>query len=102
MCSGRLKEHRITGHRDELQEPKLRFQVHLMELTSEDKQSMQLNPKHLPKLTVSDQRSGEFHLPLDLHIVYEPSFVKFTIHQFTFFCQLPPAPRKRKTAPHSC
>ena len=39
-----------------------------MDLTSDDKQNT--NPKHLPKPAVSDQRSGEFHLPLGLRIVY--------------------------------
>ncbi|KAH9991344.1 hypothetical protein BJV77DRAFT_1068323 [Russula vinacea] len=62
-------EYKVTGRRDELQEPKLKFRVHLMDLTSDDKQTMKFNPKHIPKPTVSDQRSGEFHLPLGLRIV---------------------------------
>jgi hypothetical protein len=64
------KEYKVTGRRTEPQEPKLRFRVHHVDLTSDDKERMKLNPKHLPNPIVSDQRSDEFHLPLGLRIVY--------------------------------
>ena len=73
-----------------------------MDLTSDDKQTMKFNPKHIPKPTVSDQRSGEFHLPLGLRIVYEFNFVKLLERQLMLFCQLSQAPRERKTPPRSC
>ena len=65
------KEYGIAGRKVEPVEPKLEFLVHLMNLTSDDKQNMQSNPKHVPNPVVSDRRSVAFHLPLGLQIVYE-------------------------------
>ena len=62
-------EYHVTGRRDELQEPRLRFRVNLMDLTSDDKQLMKFNPKHFPKLAINDQRSANFHLSLGIRIV---------------------------------
>jgi len=67
------KEYKVTGRRNELKEPKLRFRVHHMDLTSDDKERMKLNPKHLPNPNVGDRRSGEFHLPLGLRVVWVQS-----------------------------
>jgi hypothetical protein len=55
---------------DTLEEPKLEFRVHLMELTSDDQHSMRLDAKHVPRPVVSDRRSGVFNLPLGVRIVY--------------------------------
>jgi hypothetical protein len=68
-------EYRVTGRVDTLEEPKLEFRVHLMDLTSDDKHSLQLDPKHVPKPTVSDRRSGIFNLSVDVRVVYEFDFV---------------------------
>ena len=57
-----------------------------MDLTSDDKQTMKFNPKHIPKPTVSDQRSGEFNLPLGLRIVFEFNFVTLLVRQLTILC----------------
>jgi hypothetical protein len=68
------KEYKVTGRRTERrpEEPKLKFKVHLMDLTSDDKQDMQFDPKHMPNpIVVSDRRLYEFHLPLCLRVVYE-------------------------------
>ena len=81
----RKNEYKVIGRRDELQEPKLKFRIHLMDLTSDDKKTMKLNPKHIPKPAVSDQRSGEFHLPLSLRIVYESDFSKLVVRQLIHF-----------------
>ena len=67
------KEYKVTGRRAELEKPKLRFRVHHMDLTSEDRERMKLNPKHLPSPIVSDMRSNEFHLPFGLLVVYGSS-----------------------------
>jgi hypothetical protein len=56
-----------------------------MDLTSDDKQVMKFNTKHLPKPAVCDQRSGEFHLPLGLRIVYDSNFVKVARPSTRFF-----------------
>lgn len=71
------KEYKVTGRRTELEEPKLRFRVHHIDLTSDDKERMKLNPKHLPNPIISDQRSDEFQLPLGLRIVYGSSPERF-------------------------
>jgi hypothetical protein len=34
-------------------------------------EGMRLDPMHLPSPVVSDRRSDKFHLPLDLHVVYD-------------------------------
>jgi len=63
--------YKVTGRRTKLEEPKLRFRVHHMDLTGGDKERMKLNPKYIPNPIVSgDRRSNEFHLPLDLRVVY--------------------------------
>ena len=69
-----------------------------MDLTSDDKHNMQLNPKHVPNPVVGDRRSGVFHLPLGHRIVYVPDFVNspLPVRQLTcvIFDQLPQAPRE--------
>ena len=73
------QEYRVAGWREELEDPKLKFRVHLMELTKEDNHKTQFVSKHIPHPVVSDRRSGVFHLPLKLHIVYESNFVKLLV-----------------------
>jgi hypothetical protein len=68
--------YKVTGRRTQLQEPKLRFRVHHMDLTGEDREKMKLNPKHVPNPIVSDLRSNEFHLPLGLRVVYGSSHAR--------------------------
>ena len=82
MCLG-LKDYKVTGRIDVLEEPKLEFRVYLVDLAGDDKRNMQLNPKHVPNPVVSDRRSGVFHLPLGLRIVYASNFVKLLVRQFT-------------------
>lgn len=96
------KEYKVTGHRTELEEPKLRFRVHHMDLTSDDKEGMKLNSKHLPNPMVRDQRSDEFHLPLGLRVVYgsSPSRLLACVLTESSF-QLSKTPRERKTPPRS-
>ncbi|KAI9511015.1 hypothetical protein F5148DRAFT_1281300 [Russula earlei] len=67
---GSFPEYKVAGRRVEPVEPKLKFRIHLMDLTSDDKYNMQSNPKHVPHPVVSDRRSVPFHLPLGLHIVF--------------------------------
>jgi hypothetical protein len=65
-----------------------------MDLTSDDKHNMQLNPKHVPKPVVSDRRSGGFRLPLGHRIVYVSNFVNLLVRHLTYgnFDQLSQAP----------
>jgi hypothetical protein len=78
-------EYNVTGRRTEPEEPKLKFQVHLIDLTSDDKQNMQLHPEHIPNPIASDRRLGEFHLPLGLRVVYDSSFTKLFVCQLMLF-----------------
>ena len=67
------QEYRVTGRMGTLEEPKLEFRVHFMDLMSDDKHSMRLDPKHVPNPAVSNRRSGAFHLSLGVRIVYSRS-----------------------------
>jgi hypothetical protein len=82
---GNDTEYHVTGRRDELQEPRLKFRVNLMDLTSDDKQLMKFNPKHFPRPAINDQRSASFHLALGIRIVYEPNSVKSLVRRLTIF-----------------
>ena len=94
MCLG-LKEYRVTGRIDVLEEPKLEFRVYLMDLTGDDNRNMQLHTKHVPNPVVSDRRAGVFHVPLGLRIVYASEFVKLLVRQLTReLGQLSQAPRE--------
>ena len=63
------KEYKVTGRRTKLEEPKIRFRVHHMDLTGDDKERMKLNREHIPNPIINDRRSNEFYLPLGLRIV---------------------------------
>ena len=73
----------MTGRIEELEEPNFEFRVHLIDLTSDDRHNMQLNPEHIPNPVVGDRRSGVFHLPLGHHIVYVTNFVNLLVCQLT-------------------
>ncbi|KAI0250894.1 hypothetical protein BJV78DRAFT_1275616 [Lactifluus subvellereus] len=60
----------ITGRRESLQEPKLEFWVHLMDLASDDRHSMQLDPQYTPNPAVNERLSCAFRLPLDMNIAF--------------------------------
>ena len=73
------QEYKVRGRRDSLEEPKLEFRVHLMDLSSDDKNKMQLNHSHIPDPAVGDQRSHVFYLPIGLRIVYVSDFVRVLV-----------------------
>ena len=73
-----------------------------MDLTSDDKESMKRNPKHLPNPIVNDRRSGEFHISLGLRVVYGLSPAKLLTCMLTgCSLQISKAPRERKAPPRS-
>lgn len=78
-----LKGYKVTGRIDVLEEPKLEFQVYLMDLAGNDKANMRSNPKHVLNPVISDKPSGVFHLPLGLRIVYASNIVNLLVHQLT-------------------
>ncbi|KAI9443823.1 hypothetical protein H4582DRAFT_1807697 [Lactarius indigo] len=56
-------DYRLTGRREELQPPQIRLLVHPMELTSDDRHNMQLDPTYIPTPKIDDRLSSSFHLP---------------------------------------
>jgi hypothetical protein len=42
-----------------------------MDLTSDDKHSMQLNPDYVPSPVVNERLSTRFHIPMFMNIAYE-------------------------------
>ncbi|KAH9014400.1 hypothetical protein EDB85DRAFT_2214278 [Lactarius pseudohatsudake] len=59
-----------SGRREAPEEPKLEFWVHLVGLSSEDKQHMQSNRRHIPRPTVNAQLSSRFYVPIGLDIAF--------------------------------
>jgi len=69
------QEYVITGRRPALQEPILEIWVHLMDLTSDDKHDMQLDPKYIPNPAVNDRLSTGFYVPITMNIAYGSDLV---------------------------
>ncbi|KAH8993666.1 hypothetical protein EDB83DRAFT_2325213 [Lactarius deliciosus] len=56
---------KLTGRREEPevhQMPEIKLWVHLMELTSEDRHNMQMDPKHIPTPTINERLSSSFQV----------------------------------------
>jgi len=60
----------ITGAREFLEEPKLKFTVHLMQLTAQDLQSLQFDSRTIPSPKFTSRNSYSFKLPLGHSVVY--------------------------------
>jgi hypothetical protein len=88
VCGTYYQDYKVSGGREVPEEPKLQFQVHILDLTSDDKHSMQLNSKHIPKPITSDRRSAVFHLPIGPSIVYESNFLNRSFLHFKQLFQL--------------
>lgn len=54
---------KIAGRREATQLPQVRLCVHLMDLTREDRHSMQMDTKYIPTPAINDRFSSSFHLP---------------------------------------
>ena len=63
-------EYIVKGRQETLQRPFIRFWVHPLNLTADDKHSMQLNSKHIPSPTVNGRLSSTFLLPVGVDIAY--------------------------------
>jgi hypothetical protein len=68
-------EYVITGRRQALQEPKLEIWVHLMDLTSDDRHNMQLDPVYIPSPALNDRLSSGFYIPITMTIAYAPDIL---------------------------
>ncbi|KAH8986525.1 hypothetical protein EDB86DRAFT_2809505 [Lactarius hatsudake] len=63
-------EYILYRYGEVLEEPKLEFWVHLMDLSSGDKHNMQMNRKHIPSPTVNTKLSSRFNIPIGLDIAF--------------------------------
>ncbi|KAH9166548.1 hypothetical protein EDB89DRAFT_2232826 [Lactarius sanguifluus] len=59
-----IANYKLTGRLEEHQLPKIRFCVHPMDLTNDDRHNMQLVAKYIPTPTIVDRFSSSFYLPL--------------------------------------
>jgi hypothetical protein len=64
-------EYVITGRRQAIEDAKLEFCVHLMDITSDDKHNMQLDPNYIPSPAVNKRLSSKFFIPVSMNIAYE-------------------------------
>ena len=78
----------VTGRQETLQGPRLEYWVYPMDLTSDDKQNMQLDPRHIPLPAVNNRLSSVFHLPIGMHIAYDPNFVTSLVPYLMVLFQL--------------
>ncbi len=90
----------VTGRQEALQEPRLEYWVHPMDLTSDDKNNMQLDPKYIPQPTVNNRLSSAFHLPIGVNIAYDANSVMPLVPYLTVLFQFLSGPRKRKAPAH--
>ncbi|KAH9047539.1 hypothetical protein EDB83DRAFT_2267127 [Lactarius deliciosus] len=60
----------VTGRQEVLQEPRLEYWVYPVDLTSDDKHNIQLDPKYIPQPTVNSRLSSAFHLPIGVNIAF--------------------------------
>jgi hypothetical protein len=92
-CHRGYEEYKVTGRRDELEDLRLKFRIHLMGLTSYDKHKMQFDQKHVPSPIVNDSGwdSSVFHLPLGLYIVYDSNSLKLLVSHLNAY-QFPQTP----------
>ena len=60
----------VTNHQ-ELLAPELEFRVHVLDITSTDKQELQIDPKRIPKPLVNDRLSSTFRVPINKDLAYE-------------------------------
>jgi hypothetical protein len=51
-----------------------------MNLSSDDKHKMQLDPKYIPGPIVNDRFSSRFHMPITMDIAYDSDSVVLLAH----------------------
>src|SRR6267154_5929117 len=66
--SGSGSSVQITASRESFEEPKLKFTVHLMQLTAQDQHSLQLDSSMIP--SPKFRQSYSFKLPIGDSVVY--------------------------------
>jgi len=72
-----------------------------MNLSSDDKQKMQLDAKYIPGPIVHDRLSSRFHMPMTMDLAYESETVVLTAYILQRFVQLLSNSREREAPPCS-
>jgi hypothetical protein len=67
-----------------------------MNISSDDKQKMQLDAKYIPEPIVTDRLSSPFHIPMTMHIAYESDSVVSAAHILQISVQVLSNPRERE------
>jgi hypothetical protein len=91
----------MTGRRETPKDQELEFRVHLMNVSSDDTQKMQLDAKYIPGPIVNDRLSSRFHMPMTMDIAYESDSVVLTARILQCLVQLLSNPREREAPPCS-
>jgi hypothetical protein len=93
-----MLEYMVKCRLEALQGPRVEYWVFPMDLTSDDKHNMQLDPKFIPRPTVNDRLASAFHLPVGVNIAYDTSSIIPLVPYLTdlYLFQLLSAPRERK------
>ncbi len=68
-------EYWVTGRQETFKNYLLEFRVHLMSLSSDDKQNMQLDFNYIPSPIVNDRNSFRFYVPTGMDVAYESDYV---------------------------
>src|SRR5258708_31277645 len=70
--------------------PQIKYWVHLMDLTSDDRHNTQLDQKYVPTPIINNRQSSSFRLSTSMEPAYEPSsFSRFSaLLSFLSFSQL--------------
>jgi hypothetical protein len=96
LANAYISEYRVTGRLEVLQRPRMAYWVFPMDLPSDDKHNMQLDPKYTPQPIVNNRLASAFHLPIDVNIAYGSSSFMPLVPYLTVLFQLLSTPRRRK------
>lgn len=72
-----------------------------MDLTSDDKHNMQLDPTYIPRPITNDRLSSTFYFPVGMDIACASSFITRFALNLRAHSQLPSDPGDEKAPPHS-
>ena len=65
----------VTGRVEVLQGPRVEYWVFPMDLPSDDKHNMQLDPKYIPQPVVNNRLASAFHVPIEMNTAYDTSSI---------------------------
>jgi hypothetical protein len=59
----------VSFEQKALVEPALEYKIHVLEITADDRQSLQMNPSFIPSPNVQERLSHRLRLPVDHNIL---------------------------------